>query len=262
MFENKPKFGPDHYTSGSDIIRQGDEPDSFYIITRGRVEIINQPPDGLDQLINELGPGDYFGEVGMMRHRRRMATVRAKTDVDVMVMDIQTFRNWIEGSPDIAAEIEAVVEQRLQIAGELPESVDQKIPTGMLAYLEEDTAEEAAGETTEQYKKGTVIIRQGDTADKFYIIINGFVTVSHTPASGQEQTIAYLTAGDYFGEIGLLDGSPRIATVTALTAVKLLSFERDIFKSWMRKSPSSQDDLKREASRRRKDTGMLSLPDE
>jgi cAMP-dependent protein kinase regulator len=262
MFDNKPKFGPEHHSAGTIIFQQGDEPDNFYIITRGIVEVLYQPPDSLDELIDALGPGDYFGEVGLMRHSRRMATVRAKTDVDLMVMDYQTFQGWIESSPFVAAEIDSVVEERLEVALELPEPLPDHEPIGMLRYLDKegDSKEVSIEETAEQFKKGAVILKQGDPPDKFYIIIEGFVTVSYTMPDGRVQTIAHLTSGDYFGEIGLLEGTPRIATVTALTDVKLLSFDQEIFKSWMQKSPSSKDDIQREATRRRQDTGRLTGP--
>jgi CRP-like cAMP-binding protein len=261
MAEQKPRFGPEHFQAGEMIIRQGDEPDKFYIITRGRVEIILQPANGLDEVIDELGPGDYFGEVGMVRRSRRMASVQAQTDVDVMGMDYQTFMNWMESAPEVADEIDAVIEERLLHASDIPQQFTEAEPQGMLAYLENEPAGEDTVPPALSFAKDTVIIRQGDPSDMFYVIIEGFVTVSHVPADGREQTVTHLTTGDYFGEIGLLDGSPRIATVTALTDVKLLSFDRDTFKNWMRRSPGSQDDLRREASRRRQDTGMLSAPE-
>lgn len=260
MSETKPKFGPEHYPAGTIIIREGDEPDKFYIITRGIVKVLHQPPDGLEEVIDELGPGDYFGEVGMVRRSRRMASVRAHTDVDVMAMDYQTFTNWMTSAPEVAEEIDAVIEERLLNASEMPEPLTEDKASLTAKSLAKGKTEETAEETAVHHHKGDVIIRQGDPADMFYVIIEGFVTISYNRSDGTQQTVGHLTSGDYFGEIGLLDGSPRIATVTALTDVKLLSFDRDTFKNWMHKSPGSQDDLRREATRRRKDTGMLSTP--
>ncbi len=263
MAEQKPRFGPEHFAAGEFIIRQGDEPDKFYIITRGQVEVVLQPADGLDEVIDQLGPGDYFGEVGMVRRSRRMASVRALTNVDVMGMDYQTFMNWMESAPEVADEIDAVIEERLLNASEIPDQFTEAEPKGMLAYLEKaETESDTAVPPSLFFAKDTVIVRQGDPSDTFYVIIEGFVTVSHVRADGREQTITHLTTGDYFGEIGLLDSSPRIATVTALTDVKLLGFDRATFATWMHKSPGSQDELRREASRRRKDTGTLAMPDE
>ncbi len=256
MFENKPRFGPEQFPAGTDIIRQGDVPDKFYIITRGRATVLSQPPDGLDMVIDQIGPGDFFGEVGLLRQSRRMATVRAETAVDVMAMDYQTFRSWIEGSPLVAQEIQALAEERTRDTGPLesaPHFDVEKIP---------DDALETAVETAEQYEAGEVIIQQGGPSDRFYVIVEGFVLVTHTDANGKLHRVVHLTAGDYFGEIGLLEGVERIATVTAVTRVKVVSFDRNTFRRWMLQSPSSQDDIAETAARRRKDTGMLSLPEE
>ena len=256
MFENKPKFGPEHFPAGADIIQQGDVPDKFYIITRGKVSVVLQPPDGLDAVIDYLGPGDFFGEVGLLHQSRRMATVRAETAVDVMAMDTQTFRSWIESSPLVAQEIEALAAERTRDTGPL-----EPAPPLDLEKLPEDMVETAM-KSTDQYKVDDHIIRQGEQPDRFYVIVEGFVKVTHVDAGGKEHVVDYLTAGDYFGEIGLLEGGERIATVTAVTRVKVVSFDRNTFRRWMRQSPSSQDDIAETAARRRKNTGMLSPPED
>jgi len=255
MFENKPKFGPEQFPAGADIIQQGDVPDKFYIITRGKVTVLLQPPDGLDAVIGYLGPGDFFGEVGLLNRSRRMATVRAETAVDVMAMDYQTFRTWIEGSPLVAQEIEALAASRTRDTGSL-----EPAPPLDMGNLP-DNIMETAVESAEQYKAGEQIIRQGEQPERFYIILEGFVIVTHVDMNGKEHVVGHLTAGDYFGEVGLLEGGERIATVTAVTHVKVVSFDRDTFRRWMLHSPSSQDDIAETAARRRKNTGMLSLPE-
>ena len=256
MFEKKPKFGPEQFAAGEDIIRQGDVPDKFYIITRGEVEVVLQPPDGLDAVIDHLGPGDFFGEVGLLHHSRRMATVRAETAVNVMAMDYQTFRNWIESSPLVAEEIRSLADERTRDTGPLepaPRFDPDKIPDNVL---------ETAVETAEQYEKGDIIIKQGDLPDRFYVVLEGIVSVTHMDESGRDHQVSYLTAGDYFGEIGLLEKVERIATVTAVSHVKVVSFDHDTFRRWMLHSPSSQEDIAETASQRRKSTGMLSLPED
>jgi CRP-like cAMP-binding protein len=256
MFENKPKFGPEQFLAGADIIQQGDVPDKFYIITRGKVAVVLQPPDGLDAVIDYLGPGDFFGEVGLLNQSRRMATVRAETAVDVMAMDYQTFRTWIEGSPLVAQEIEALAAARTRDTGPLEPA--PPLDVGKLP----DNIVETAVESAEQYEVGEHIIQQGEQPERFYIILEGVVTVTHIDASGKAYVVDHLTAGDYFGEIGLLEGGKRIATVTAVARVKVVSFDRNTFRRWMRQSPSSQNDIAETAARRRKNTGMLSLPED
>jgi CRP-like cAMP-binding protein len=253
MFENRPKFGPERFQAGADIIMQGDVPDKFYIITRGKVAVLLQPPDGLDAVIDYLGPGDFFGEVGLLHQSRRMATVRAETAVDVMAMDYRTFRSWIEGSPLVAQEIQALAAERTRDTGPLDPA-----PQFDAEKILEHVAETAV-ESAELYESGDTIIRQGEQPERFYVIIDGFVSVTHE-ANGKEHVVDYLTAGDYFGEIGLLEGGERIATVTAVTHVKVVSFDRSTFRRWMLHSPSSQDDIAQTAALRRHNTGKLSWP--
>ena len=77
---------------------------------------------------------------------------------------------------------------------------------------------------------GTVVIRQGDDADRFYVIVEGEVEVTQQQATGaQPVALRRMARPEFFGEIGLLSGVPRTATVTALTDLRLLALERRPF---------------------------------
>ena len=76
---------------------------------------------------------------------------------------------------------------------------------------------------------GTVVVRQGETADRFYIIESGTFTVRQIGDSGDEVVLRSLGADDVFGELGLLNRAARSATVTADTPGLLLALDRDNF---------------------------------
>jgi MFS family permease len=77
---------------------------------------------------------------------------------------------------------------------------------------------------------GSAIVRQGDAANRFYLIGEGSMTVTQSAAEGgPEVHLRDLGPGDVFGEIGLLRRSPRTATVTAATPATLLALEADEF---------------------------------
>jgi CRP/FNR family transcriptional regulator/CRP/FNR family cyclic AMP-dependent transcriptional regulator len=71
---------------------------------------------------------------------------------------------------------------------------------------------------------GTVITRIGDAGESFFVIIDGMAAV-RAPASAGSQ----LQPGDFFGEMSLLDGEPRSATIVATTDLRLLSVDRSHF---------------------------------
>jgi MFS family permease len=96
------------HPAGTDIVRQGDPGDRYYLLEGGavRVEI-----DG--RLVQTLGPGDGFGEIALLRDVPRTATVRAIDDVEVYSLAREPFLEALTGVPASRAAAEAVVEQRL-----------------------------------------------------------------------------------------------------------------------------------------------------
>src|SRR5262249_57693506 len=70
-------FETAEFAPGAVIVRQGEPARCFYIVTRGEVEVVNHHPSGHDIVLGRLGPGEYFGEVGLLQSRPRTATVRA-----------------------------------------------------------------------------------------------------------------------------------------------------------------------------------------
>jgi MFS family permease len=78
-------------------------------------------------------------------------------------------------------------------------------------------------------RAGDVVIRQGDPADRFYVIESGTVVVTQTDAAGTTHELRRMEADQVFGELGLLSGAPRSATVTAVADGLLLALDADAF---------------------------------
>ncbi|HEY7348687.1 MAG TPA: cyclic nucleotide-binding domain-containing protein [Ktedonobacterales bacterium] len=92
-----------------------------------------------------------------------------------------------------------------------------------------------------QARAGEIIIRQGEPADKFYIISRGEAEVLQE-TGGRAVVINTLASGQFFGEVGLLTGAPRNASVRARTFCDLLALDRDTFRSVIGSSvPTAQD---------------------
>ena len=76
---------------------------------------------------------------------------------------------------------------------------------------------------------GEVVITEGDIPDAFYVVVAGTVGVVSSGDDGVPTRVPDLGAGDWFGEIGLIEAVPRTATVTALSDVRLMSIPGDVF---------------------------------
>ena len=91
---------------------------------------------------------------------------------------------------------------------------------------------------------GTVIFRQGDPGEKFYLIRTGSVRVFREDATAETE-LSVLKAGDYFGEMALFMNEPRSATIAALEETHLLVFSKEQFQSIMKDFPNVTFDFVR-----------------
>jgi NADH dehydrogenase len=94
-----------HFEPGDFIIRQGDVGDQFYVIISGEVEILRELADGQTVLVGKLGKGEYFGESALLTGRRRNASVRATTPLDLMCLGRDEFNDlagaWLKFSDSL-----------------------------------------------------------------------------------------------------------------------------------------------------------------
>lgn len=119
LAELAPCFATENYPAGRDIVRQGDPGDKFYILVRGKVEIIRS--DGLQQearRIAILHDGDYFGEITLLTGFPRTATVRTLTLCTCISLERVHFNRLLERFPELQAEIYSVARDRLKLASE------------------------------------------------------------------------------------------------------------------------------------------------
>jgi CRP-like cAMP-binding protein/Fe-S-cluster-containing hydrogenase component 2 len=192
--------------------------------------------------VAELGTGDLFGEMTCMNFYPRSATVRAESEVvayemlrnvlDIMLKN-KTFRAQVDQNYRKRA-----LENHLR---GVPMFAD--LSTDFIEHLKESVE-------LVRFAPGQVIARQGDAADCFYLVRIGFVKISENYPGG-ELVLAYLSRGDYFGEIGLLGGGVRTATCTALDHVEVVRVSGDDFRQMVERFPNVRRGLEAVAEERR-----------
>ena len=88
-----------------------------------------------------------------------------------------------------------------------------------------------------RFSLGQVIFHHGDPGGLLYIISHGKVKITHSTIDGQEALLAILGEGDFFGELALLDDSPRSATAEAVASTETLTLHRTDFRRFIGSNP-------------------------
>jgi CRP-like cAMP-binding protein len=203
MFEKK-------VPAGHTVIRQGDTGDNFYVVDSGHFEIfVNGEKKG------EAGPGSTFGELALMYNTLRAATITATKDSVLWAVDRMTFRKTVI--------VHNYRKRRMY------ESFLKSVP--LFGVLGPDEISNIANYLEPvSFEAGQDVIRQGDRADAFYIIVEGEAKVTmRSPDGSEEREVNRLHSGAYFGELALINHEPRAATVTAVTKLDCVCMEVLIF---------------------------------
>jgi HlyB family type I secretion system ABC transporter len=224
-------FQPLTFTFGEVIVREGDDADAFYVLSAGRARVVKEGGDGQEVTLAMLGPGDTFGETGLLERSTRTATVRASGDVEVLRLDRALFDGLLATSPELREAVE--LHRRRVKLEELFRlyTVFADLPPGGLARLLRDLEEI-------DVRAGEVIIRQGDSPGAAYVVEDGRL---RTRRDGRD--LAFHRRGDVVGERSLFMDTPRAATVEAVTDATLLRLPVATFRALLAEHPDFADRL-------------------
>jgi CRP-like cAMP-binding protein len=101
----------------------------------------------------------------------------------------------------------------------------------------------AATMRTRRFRRGEVIFHVGDPGDALFVILAGEVKISLPSETGDEAILATLRPGEFFGELALLDGAPRSASASALSATGTVMMPRDRFRELIASEAPVRDAL-------------------
>ena len=223
----EPLLQEEHYDFGDVIVKQGDPADSFYVLTTGRARAVKIRADGEEIPLGVLKPGDSFGEAALAEGGIRNATVRCSTAVDVLRIDRDEFLQLVSEEPDLKQSIETTGRNRALQSFLYQFSNFGRLPTPVLRSMIEKFKPVSI-------EKGNLIIRERDDAGPLFIVEKGRAR-AFTALNGREQNLAFYRNGDFFGELSILNGSPRAASVEAVTDCQLLSLEPEAVQALRRR---------------------------
>ncbi|KAI8344296.1 cyclic nucleotide-binding-like protein [Chlamydoabsidia padenii] len=185
---------------GDHLIEQGAVGDYFYIVESGTFDcFIKQNDDTLVKVVS-YEAGGSFGELALMYNAPRAATIIATSPSVVWALDRITFRT--------------ILMEHTSRKRRMYESFLEEVP--LLKSLKSYERHKIADALESVYfEQGQTVIQQGDVGDQFYLIESGDAVFYKTDEHGVQQQVNQLGRGGYFGELALLNDSPRAATVVA-----------------------------------------------
>lgn len=208
-------------------------------------------------MVSRLFKGDSFGEWGISHQRGfRISDVMARRPTQVLEFDEEAYRWLVTQHLAIPARIGKIRDlvPKLQYVRMHARHKSAQDPRRLPSIIEEMNSGQLAAfavfSDVYHYQRWQEVVVEGAEADGLYIVLSGHLYV----VAGGKQ-IAELTEADVFGEVGLLEAKPRMATVRVASAdADILFMSRQNFHTLLDKVPSFSFGVRTVAARRQEQT--------
>ncbi|KAK0397739.1 hypothetical protein QR680_002245 [Steinernema hermaphroditum] len=197
--------------AGQWVIQEGEPGDRLFVISEGQLQVSRE-----GQVLGTLGPGTVMGELAILYNCTRTASVQAKTDVQLWVLDRSVYQ---------MITMRLGMERHTQLMTFLHK-------VSIFENLSEDRISKMADVMDQDYYAGGhYIIREGEKGDTFFVINSGQVRVTQMiEGESEPREIRILKQGDFFGEKALLGEEVRTASIIAMNpGVEVLTLDRESF---------------------------------
>jgi cGMP-dependent protein kinase len=203
-------FEPESFTSGKEIIKQGDpNGDYFYILESGEVSALKN-----NARVKAYKDNGSFGELALLYQAPRAASIKADSNGSLFKLDRETFRHALARSEY----------ENNNVSREALTKVK------MLERLSpQDRSALSDAVTLNRFPAGQLIIQKGAAGDVFYMILEGEVEMTDIDGMDGPVTASATSDTSYFGELALMKNAPRACNVTAKTDCKCLALNRADF---------------------------------
>ncbi|MDB5422612.1 MAG: 4Fe-4S dicluster protein [Phenylobacterium sp.] len=225
------------YKAGQAIFERNNIGSSLFGIAEGSVVVEVDPKN--PKITVPIGTGSIFGEVGLISGRRRGATIRAASDCIC-----------VEIPRTAALKLMAQVSEARDAVNRI--TTERQILQIFKSGLEpSDLKEVLDASEIKEIRPGQAIMTEGDTDDDLYIIRSGSMVVEKT-IGGKPVFLSYVPAGSYSGEMAMIDGGARTATVKAAIRSQVVRLPGEPFRKLLAAKPELAAKMRAEMQSRKK----------
>jgi cAMP-dependent protein kinase regulator len=217
------------FEPGENLVLEGQEGHTMYLICEGRVLVFATAGDGHRVYLSALTAGDFMGENSFFTGAPRSATVQAVTPVRAFELGREHYDRIVGTHQEAAMILMRFYKERIV------ETLLAKSPTLGLLPKEERTAL-VDHFTLSVFQPGATIIREGSRTRSIYLIKSGAASV-YTEQDGERTAFSDIGPGTIFGEVAALRDIRRTATVAAKTEVEALELDGEVFAQALSRYP-------------------------
>ncbi len=225
------------FPTGDPIFEKNMIGSSLFGIVQGSVKVEIDPKN--PKITVPIPQGSIFGEVGLISGRRRGATIRAGEDCIVVEIPRTAALKLMAQVAEARETVNRITTERqiLQIfkSGLTPDDLAEVLPEAQMLEI----------------KPGQAIMTEGEEGDDLFIIRSGSMIVEKE-VGGKQVFLSYVSAGSYLGEMALLDGGRRTATVKAAIRSQVVRLPGGPFRRLLEKKPELAARMRAEMASRRK----------
>lgn len=228
------------FDAGEVIYKSGDFGSTVFIVLEGRVSLrFLRRGDIQGTQVRQVPSGELFGEEPLISAGRRFLSAVAETPVTVLELSRVPVKRLFS-KDNLKPHFEQEVERMQRTA--LSERLGR---TGIFKRLSQLDLESLAQQVrVRNLLRGSTVYKEGDPATHFYGVAEGTVTLGRQ-VGGMQHIRAWLTEGDFFGDLELLAPSERTVTATAQSALELFEIPAQVLLELRLKYPTLGDDLRR-----------------
>ncbi len=253
------------------LFKEGDTGFDIFILKKGEVSLQKETPFG-PQLLLSVMVGDMFGEMNYIDRTSRTADAYIPRETEIYILPFANLEDMIEKNKELGVclywSFWKSLSDKLRSSNEVLKTFfteDMKIEEKLLKKEEKRRSQKikiedkekiglfhekglspteirllATFSQEEHYEGDSIIFREGEIGDKLYIILEGQVRISKFIPGIGEEALAILGRGEFFGEMALIDGSPRSADAKAhLKGATILSIDKKTLNEILNMDPSA-----------------------
>ena len=230
------------YAKGDTIFEKNDPGSSLFAIASGSVHVRLDAND--PSKVVAIPAGTIFGEVGLISGRKRGATIVAAEDTICVEISRNAALKLQSQVPTAKRAIERISTER---------QILQMFGSGLTSA---DIAEVVETSKIMAVRAGDAIIKEGDEDKDIYVIRVGSMVVEKE-VGGKPVFLSYLPAGSYVGEMALIDGGRRTATVRAAIKSEVIRIDGEAFGRVLAAKPALLDRARKDMEVRRKTNAFI-----